>query len=199
MAVRPRPGRAVAVLLLVVGVLAGGGVLYAQLEPPKKPEFYAVGFSMDDLRDRQDLERARDQRRFRATVLEGFCAGSKAAPAQRLDRIEVRRSSRAVTAWVRMREDVRQEGACFGVGSDFETTVALPEPVGQRALVIYDGPYDLRKIVIPPRGRAAARDLVLPIRNDRRQPPRLAYSGAACDAVARYLRDVPRQSWCANG
>jgi hypothetical protein len=88
-------------------------------------------------------------------------------------------------------------GVGFGVGlSGFPMTMTLSRPVGDRAFIEYEGPYAFRFVLIPPVGRAAVRKLVLPVRRDRRQPPPLIYIGPACDAVARYLRDVPKTDWC---
>jgi hypothetical protein len=88
-------------------------------------------------------------------------------------------------------------GVGFGVGlSGFPMTMTLSRPVGDRAFIEYEGPYAFRFDLIPPVGRAAVRKLVLPVRRDRRQPPPLIYIGPACDAVARYLRDVPKTDWC---
>ena len=84
-----------------------------------------------------------------------------------------------------------------GQGFERRTTLTLPEAVGDRALIIYGGACEFRTLVIPPARREAVRALLLPIRSgDRRQPPPLTYGSAVCDAVARYLRDVPRRDRC---
>jgi hypothetical protein len=185
-----------ALALTVLAGAAGAAWLLARDDTPSPPRFYSAGFGITTLDTRQDLTRARRQRRFSITVSDGTCTQEQ--PEHRLEQVQVHRSRNAVTASVRMRREHPDGDACFGVGIEFPATLALPAPVGRRALVLDAGPYQFRAIVIPPLGRDAARRLVLPIRRDRRQPSPLIYSGPGCDEVARYLRDVPRTDWCSS-
>jgi hypothetical protein len=195
------PWRRSAAFLMVVVLTAAGvvlvtRVLFAEQEPPGPVALYASPISLPDLQTRDDVERARNQRRLRVVVSDGSCGGAARTPEQRFDRIGVRESSRTVTAWARMREE-EIDGACAGVGLEFDVTWVLAEPVGARALILASRANDIGRIVIPPRSRTDVRELVLTGRGTHGQPHQM-YVGIACKLAARHLRDVPRREWCAS-
>ncbi|MBE2316686.1 hypothetical protein DVA67_011930 [Solirubrobacter sp. CPCC 204708] len=173
-------------VLVAAGILGVVVIARPDDKPTYASRFSAAGFGIAVV---GSIERARGQRRFEVIVTEGVCS--------KFDRFRARRTTRTVTVWAQMRDQILPPGhGCPALGFERQMTLTLAEPTGNRALIIYHGPYDFRRVIIPPRGRAAVRGLVLPIRLDRRQPPPLVYSGPACDAVARYLRDVRRSEWC---
>ncbi|MDA0180023.1 hypothetical protein OJ997_06930 [Solirubrobacter phytolaccae] len=178
-----------ALVLLAVAAVAGGRELS---EGAPRAEFRprATGFGLAGVDRVTALDRARQQRSFQAVVTEGDCS--------RFIGFRFRVTSNAITAWAEMREKIPPPGAaCPAKAFERRTTLTLPEAVGDRALIIYAGPYEFRTLVIPPAGREAVRALLLPIRRgDRRQPPPLTYGSAVCDAVDRYIRDVPRRDRC---
>ena len=175
--------------LLAVAAVAGGREL-SKGSPRAEFRPRATGFGLAGVDRVTALDRARQQRSFQAVVTEGECLT--------FTRFRFRVTSNAITAWAEMREKILPPGVgCPAKGFERRTTLTLPEAVGDRALIIYGGPYEFRTLVIPPAGREAVRALLLPIRRgDRRQPPPLIYGSAVCDAVARYLRDVPRRDRC---
>jgi hypothetical protein len=182
--------------LLAAGLAVGARAFTTHEDGQSPPRSTLAGFGIA-ARTPGELERLRQHRRLSLGIADGYCIGDQArTPAQRLQGVEVRETSEAVTASVRM-ADFHRRGICFGVGTPgFPTTMTLSRPVGDRAFIEYSGPYAFRLVLIPPVGRAAVRQLVLPIRRDRRQPPPLISTGPACDAVARYFRDVPKHDWC---
>jgi hypothetical protein len=178
-------------LLVLLAVAAVAGVRELSKGSPRA-EFRsrATSFGLAGVDRVTEFDRARQERSFQAVVTEGDCL--------RFTRFRFRVTSNAITAWAEMREKIPPPGAgCPAKELVRRTTLTLPEAVGDRALIIYGGPYEFRTLVIPPAGREAVRALLLPIRRgDRRQPPPLTYSSAVCDAVARYLQDVPRYDRC---
>jgi hypothetical protein len=176
-------------VLLAVAAVAGGRELSKE-SPRAEFRPRATGFGLAGVDRVTALDRARRQRRFQAVVIEGECST--------FTRFRFRVTSNAITAWAEMREKILPPGVgCPAKGIERRTTLTLPEAVGDRALIIYRGPYEFRTLVIPPAGREAVRALLLPIRRgDRRQPPPLTYGSAVCDAVARHLHDVPRRDRC---
>jgi hypothetical protein len=156
---------------------------------------YVTGFALVGGDTAADLTRLRQQRHLTIGVSDGICAGTdERPPEQRFERVELRETREQVVGTVRMRQ-TRGE-VCSGVGQGFTATVRLARPIGPRALIDYEGPYQFRRILIPPRDPGTVRRLVLPIRRDHKQPPPLIYTQPACDLVARYLTDVPKAQWC---
>ena len=93
-----------------------------------------------------------------------------------------------------MREE-EIDGACAGIGLEFEVTWVLAEPLGDRALVLASRVNDIGSIVIPPRSRTDARVLVLTGRRADGQPHQM-YVGVACRLAARHLRRAATRVVC---
>jgi len=121
---------------------------------------------------------------FQVVVATGFCSADDVK--SKLEPPTIRTEPAAfVVTFIQVSEG---DGVCHGVGTETAVRLELPEPLGDRALVTDAGPANFRGILAPPRGRAAIRELGL--------RDGFAYSGDACAAVARHLKDRPRDEWC---
>ena len=132
---------------------------------------------------------------------DGICVGGdERPPRERFSSAEVRQTSAAVIVWAVMEEP--RGAACFGVGDSrsWSVDVQLSRPIGSRALIEYNGPYQFRYIVLPPRGRDSADAwccLSGAIEGSRRRPStwdlRATGSPVTC-ATSRNARGVSSRS-----
>ena len=197
---RPRRSVRAAVLVALASAVLVASIITVIVANRDEYATSAVPFYLDGWTDAPplaDLDRFRRAHVLRITVSGGDCVNHDEPPVtERLNQIRIREDRTTVRVSVLME---KYTGFCAGVGVDFPATLNLPAPLGPRALIADHGPYNFRFVLVPPPSRAVARDLVLPIRRDRRKPPPVIYTGPACDAVALYLRDVPRDEWCSDG
>jgi hypothetical protein len=196
--VRFKPtGREVIIVAAVVATASAVAIGLAARNDHRSVGRYVIGAGVVNVDAPGRWEELRRQKQLTLRMGDGICVGGdERPPRERFSSAEVRQTSAAVIVWAVMEEP--RGAACFGVGDSrsWNVDVQLSRPIGSRALIEYNGPYQFRYIVLPPRGRDSARRLVLPIRRDRRQPPPALYLGPACDRVAVYLRDVPKRTWC---
>jgi hypothetical protein len=149
---------------------------------------YPVGFQVPSARALD-----RHSREIEIEIEDGTCfpGSSHEDPANRFDHaeVEVRLSAFVVTAWMREEAGLDPHGVCAGVGLPaFRTRISLPVALGRRGVVSTHGPSGWDMVVVAPRGRRAIRSLV---------PPFIYLDDhGACDSVARYFHDKPKEEWC---
>jgi hypothetical protein len=176
--------------LAVLGALGVGAV--AAL-PHDDGESYITGFDLADGRTAQGLNRLRHERNLAVVVHGGLCVdGGQRRPPRRVERVQRQESHDAVAVALKITDGDN----CAGVEDDLTTTVWLPTPIGDRALITDASPYQFRLILIPPTNRAAVRRLVVGRGRDHNGSAAFRYFGPACDFVAPYLSDIPEKDWC---
>jgi hypothetical protein len=170
--------------VVVTPVLCGGLVLG---DEARRVPLYAVHVSVAS----PVLDR--DARTLPVWVhADGYCAGfGQRDPRPRFDHVEVDVDDRTVelTAWIREQPGVDDDTMCAGIGTlPFLKRIALPVPIGERALISRTYPRVSRRVLALPRAGDTA---------DWFSAPDYSYEGRDCQAARRYFAGAP-EDWCAR-
>jgi len=133
----------------------------------------------------------RSDRRVRVWIADGTCAGSDETPASRYSHADVKLQRFAFELHARMRTErgTTTDSICAGVGAPaFPVRIALPVPLGDRALVSSVGRHAPKLVLLLPRRRGVTRIFA---------PPEYFYDGEDCKNARRFFRGTISE-WCAK-